>query len=176
MKKRILLISLIFVLLCAGTLFYLNSVFLPKKIKSLIVENLQELTGKKVNLGSLQFSLFKGLILGNLDIYEGERQLVNIKEASCTFLILPLLQKKIIIPKVRVKQAVILLVRKSDNNIDIPFLILPTQTLPKAPTEKPKEEQIMAPPPLKAAVPFTNKFSVTISSIFIKNSRINFQD
>lgn len=176
MKKKILLISLIFILLCTGSLFYLNSVFLPKKIKSLIVGNLQELTGKKVDLGSLQFSLFKGLVLGNLNIYEGERQLVNIKEASCTFLILPLLQKKIIIPKVRVKQAVILLVRKSDNRMDIPFLLLSTQTLPKAPVEKPKEGEVVAPSPLKAAVPSTKKFSVTINSIFIKDSRINFQD
>lgn len=176
MKKKILLISLIFILLCTGSLFYLNSVFLPKKIKSLIVGNLQELTGKKVDLGSLQFSLFKGLVLGNLNIHEGERQLVNIKEASCTFLILPLLQKKIIIPKVRVKQAVILLVRKSDNRMDIPFLLLPAQTLPKAPVEKPKEGEVVAPSPLKAAVPSTKKFSVTINSIFIKDSRIDFQD
>lgn len=176
MKKKILLISLIFILLCTGSLFYLNSVFLPKKIKSLIVGNFQELTGKKIDLGSLQFSLFKGLVLGNLNIYEGERQLVNIKEASCTFLILPLLQKKIIIPKIRMKQAVILLVRKNDNRMDVPFLFLPTQTLPKAPVEKPKEGEVAAPSPLKTAVPSTEKFSVTINSIFIKDSRINFQD
>ncbi|MEK6727197.1 MAG: AsmA family protein [Candidatus Omnitrophota bacterium] len=171
--KKIIVIIFLLILILAGATAYLNNAFLPQKIKSLIINNLQQATHKNVSLGALQFSIFKGLVLKNLNIYEGEKSVVNIKEASCTFLILPLLQKKIIIPKVKVKQAVISLVRKGDNTFNIPLLVaLPPQA---APIEKPQKEiQGLAAP--KAAVVPKKKFSVIVNSIAIKGARINFQD
>jgi len=105
MKKKIIITIFLLILLGVGATAYLNNVFLPQKIKSLIINNLQQATNRKVSLGALQFSIFKGLIFKDLNIYQGEKSIVNLKEASCTFLILPLLQRKIIIPKLRVKEA-----------------------------------------------------------------------
>src|SRR3989338_5033198 len=175
MKKKIIVIIFLFLLILAGVSAYLNNMFLPQKIKSLIINNLQQATRKRVSLATLQFSIFKGLVLKNLNIYEGEKSVVNVKEASCTFLILPLLQRKIIITKVKVKQAVISLERKSDNTLNIPIPIAPLPPIGAAPVETPQKE-IKGLAPHKAAVVPKKKFSVIVNSIAIRGSRINFQD
>lgn len=66
--KKIFIILLILFLLLAGGLVYLNKVFLPARIKALIVEGLKERTHKEVSLEGLSFSIFKGLMLRNLVI------------------------------------------------------------------------------------------------------------
>lgn len=167
MKKKVLLIFFIIILFVISSTVYLNNVFLPQKIKSLIIDNLTQLTQKRVILGSLQFSIFKGLVLRNLSLYEAEKPIVNIQEASCTFLILPLLQKKLIIPKVKVKNAVISLVRKSDNTLNTPVAPMPITA--------PKKEVTVLPAP-QAARPTEKKFSVIINNIIVRTSRIDFED
>ena len=119
MKKRIIFILLVLILLIAAGVIYLNSIFLPTKIKSLIINGLQETTGKQVSLGSLRFSIFKGLVLKELKVYDGRRTILSLKEGSCVFLIQPIFKKRIIIPLLRLKSPEIFLERRKDNTLNL---------------------------------------------------------
>lgn len=152
MKKILIIFLALFIILCAG-LIYLNRVFLPKKINSLIVSGLQEATQKKVGLQQLEFSIFKGLVLRNLTLSDGAKPLLSIKEASCRFLIPPLFKKRLIIPSVNIDSAVIFLERRQDNSFNLEELFRVSS--PKQPG---------------------SGFGIFVSRVKIKNSRIDFQD
>lgn len=137
----------------AGGIIYLNRVLLPTRIKSLIIDNLQEATQKKVALEELRFSIFKGLVLRDLKIYDDKRVIVSLKEGSCAFLILPVFKKRIIIPVLKLKSPEIFLERRKDNTLNLQDLF----PLRNKSTQKPK-------------------FNIFIYKIRATGGRINFQD
>lgn len=159
MKKRKLFRFIMFGLpllfiLCGIGLAYLNKVVIPVKIKSLIIQNIEGLTQKKVSLGSAQFNPFKGLILRKLIIYDSQKELISIKEASCTFLILPIFkEKKIFIPTIKIEEPKIFLERKADSTFNLLELI-----------------------PKKQLVETKQKFSIIISGIHLSGGHIDFKD
>lgn len=153
MKKKIAVIFFaLIIIIFAGTL-YLNKVFLPTKIKSLIVSSIEQQLKKRAELRNLEFSIFKGLVLRDLVLYDDADMLLNIKEVSLRFFIPPILKKKLIIPSLNLKRAELFLERRSDNAFNVGDLfgvLQPKQT--------------------------TSDFSVIISKIIVKDSRINFRD
>jgi len=92
--KKISIILLFLLILISGGIIYLNKVVLPVKIKALIIEAVEKQTGKRASLESVRFNLFKGLVLSGLNLYDGQKKLIGTKEASCSFLILPILKEK----------------------------------------------------------------------------------
>lgn len=153
MKKKIFLILILLIFAATCAIFYLNKVILPKKIKSLIINSLQEATQKKVSLNSVQFNIFKGLVLNGLIIHEAERQIISIKEASCTFLILPVFKGKVILNTVKLDSPVVSLKRFPDNTFNLTELFA---------RGKAKEEK--------------QKFEVFVRKLSVVNGRINFLD
>ncbi|TRZ96115.1 AsmA family protein [bacterium] len=113
MKKFILITVILLVILFSGVI-YLNKVILPTKIKSLIVTALKKQTRKDVTLKSLEFSIFKGLVLHDLVISEAENVILSAREATCAIFILPILKKQIIIPSINLKAPYIFLERRKD--------------------------------------------------------------
>ena len=119
MKKIIFTILIILVLSIFAGIFYLNEVVIPTKLKRLVTEEIEAVTGKKVLLQSLRFSIFKGVVLKGLVLYDDTNVLVNIKEASCMLLVMPVFRKEIIIPIIRLESPTILLERRADNSINL---------------------------------------------------------
>lgn len=159
MKKRtlkkiaIIFLSLLILISCA--IIYLNKFVLPVKIKALIIETVEKQTGKKAVLESVRFNLFKGLVLKELSLYEGQKKIIGAKEASCSFLILPILkEKKIIIPHIKIQSPYIFISREADNSINLMKLI---------PAQGKIEDKK---PPL----------SLIISGINILDAQVDFQD
>lgn len=157
-RKKIFLkifsILAILAILTAGGIFYLNKAVLPVKLKSLIIQTIETATGKKAGLEKVEFSLFKGIVLSGLELYDGSQKLIGIKEASCSFLILPILkEKKIIIPSIKITEPYVYLERRQDNTLNLLDLI------PKEPS--PGEKQ---------------QFSFIVSGIRVLNGRIDFLD
>lgn len=159
MKKRtlkkiaIVLLSLLALVSCA--IIYLNKVVLPVKIKALIIETVEKQTGKRASLESVRFNLFKGLVLKELNLYEGQKKIIGAKEASCSFLILPILkEKKIIIPYIKIQSPYIFISREADNSINLMKLI---------------------PAPEKAENK-NSPFSLIISGINILDADVDFED
>lgn len=158
MKKKTLrkILMILFLLLSTASIsvFYINKFVLPVKIKSLIIRHLEKETRKKVTLGSVQFNVLKGLILRNLSVWDGQRKLISFKEASFSFLILPVLrEKKIIIPSARIQEPVIFLERASDGSFNLQELM-------------PKQKDAATKP----------EFGLIISSLNLTAGRIDFQD
>ncbi len=153
MKKKLFLTLFILVLLIGGGIIYLNNVVLPVKIKSLIISRLQEATKKKVSLQSLQFHIFKGLVLRNLIIYDDNKTFLSLKDGSCAFLIPPIFQRRIISSSLRLKSPEIFLEGRKDGTFNIQDLF----------PEKAKQEA-------KA------DFSVSVYKVRLTNGNIHFQD
>lgn len=153
MKKKLLLALIVLILIISIGTVYLNKVILPTKIKALIILSLQEATGKKVTLESLQFNIFKGLVLKNLVIYDEQKTLARVKESSCSVFFLPIFRKQIIIPSLRINSARILLVRRSDNTFNIQDLFLK-----------------------KAPASGKRGFNLNIYRLSVRDSRISFRD
>ncbi len=153
MIKKILIIFIILVFLAAGGLIYLNSYFMPVRIKSVIIDGLRGQTGKEVTLGALSFSIFKGLVLKDLAIVDKEAQILKVKEASCGFLILPILKRAVIIPTLNIKSADIFLQRRKDGSFNIQELFV----------EKPAAAKKSA-------------FNIFARKLSIRDSAIRFQD
>lgn len=123
--KKVFIILSILVLLLAGGLVYLNRVFLPTKIKSLIVSGLQERTHKEVTLGGLNFSIFRGLVITNLLISDRQGVVAKIERASCGFLIFPVFKKTFIIPALKIESAFLFLERRKDKTFNLQELFSP---------------------------------------------------
>ncbi|MBM3249424.1 MAG: hypothetical protein FJZ09_01065 [Candidatus Omnitrophica bacterium] len=153
LRKKLLILFLVFVLLASIATIYLNSVILPTRIKSLIVARLKEATGKEVALYSLEFSVFKGLVLRDLLIYDEKQVFLSVKESSCTFLVWPIFKKAVIIPTVTFKSPRIFIERKSDNTFNLEEL------LPKAKAAGEKPE-----------------FNVYIYRVSVRNAYVQFKD
>ena len=151
--KRFIFIFIVLSVILGAAVVYLNQVILPAKIKSLVVSGLEEATHKKVGLAAIKFHIFKGLVLENLTIYDGEKTILHVKECSCTFLIPPIFKKKIVIPSLRIKSAYLFLERRSDSTFNIQELFF-------------KEP----------AAASRRKFSIFVSRINISDTKIHFQD
>ncbi len=119
MKKKLFFTLIILIALISAGIIYLNNVILPTKIKALIINSLQEKTREKVSIESLQFSIFKGLVLKNLVIYDDKIPMVSLKEGSCTFLIWPFFKKMIIIPSLSLKYPQVFLERRKDRTFNL---------------------------------------------------------
>lgn len=132
MKKTIIIISVFIILAVSAGLAYLNNVFLPRTAKSLIVKTIENTTQKKASLGSVRINIFKGIVLKDLVIYDNAAEIVSIKEASCIFWFWGLMQKKIVIPGINLRSALIYLQRRNDGSFNLADLFVPKEgTLPE---------------------------------------------
>lgn len=117
--KKFIIITLVLILIISSVIVYLNKVILPKKIKSLIITTIKEQTGKDATLKSLEFSLFKGLILNDLVITDKQNVILSTRQASCAVFIWPIFKKQIIIPSINLKAPYIFLERLSDGRFNL---------------------------------------------------------
>jgi len=157
MIKKLTIIFLILAILATGGIIYLNNVYLPVKIKSLIIKGVEDQTGKKVTLGSVQFNIFKGLVLRDLVVYDNDKALISLEEGSCLFLIPPIFKKKIIVPVLRLKKPWVFVERRKDNTFNLQDLFVKKSEAKPAPAKK-------------------DNFSFFIQRLNIVDADIRFQD
>jgi hypothetical protein len=151
--KKFIIIAIILILVISTGVVYLNKVVLPSKIQSLIVSTLKQQTGKNVTLQSLEFNIFKGLVLHDLVIADGQSVILSTQEASCTVFIWPIFKKQIIIPSINLKAPYIFLERRPDNSFNLQDFL----PLPGGAAKKPD-------------------FNVSVLKISVKSGNIVFQD
>lgn len=117
-------------MLAACFAWYIDKVFLPKKIKSLFVETIKTQTNREVSLESMHYNIFKGIIIKNLTIYDnaqyGKREFLNIEKISFNFLYFPIFkERRIFIPSLYVQSPHLLIEMENKNTwnfSDMPFL------------------------------------------------------
>jgi len=154
--KRLLIIFGIIVLLISGVIVWLNNFYLPRKVKSLIVDGVEEATGKRASLDSVKINIFKGLVLRNLIIYDDDKPLIAVKEISSSIIIPELFNKKIIIPVINLEYPTFFIKRGQDGSFNIAKLF-------SNPASEGKEKK-------------SKGFGVAVFKIDIDNGYINFED
>lgn len=130
MKKRIIIIFAVVIIGIMAGAAYVYRLVLSPKMKDMITGGMEQSTGKKVIIGSLDFNIFKGLIIKDLIIYDKNTAIINAKEASCVFLIQPLFNKQIIIPSITFRSPEIYIERRPDNSLNLAELFM-QQDIPK---------------------------------------------
>ncbi|MCK9432207.1 MAG: DUF748 domain-containing protein [Candidatus Omnitrophica bacterium] len=118
-SRRLIIAAIILFLSVFGTAVYLNKVFFPQKIKSMVVSALAEQTGRSVSIKSLEFSFFKGFVMEDLVISEGEKVVLSARRANCAIFIWPIFKKQIIIPGIRLSASYLFLQRRPDGTFNI---------------------------------------------------------
>src|SRR3989338_9836291 len=102
MKRKIILILFILAFAGATAFFYVNKVILPLKLKAVLIEKIQELSGRRVTVASVAFSLLKGFVVNDLTIFErdlGQTSFIHIPKLTFRILYLSILKdKKVVIP------------------------------------------------------------------------------
>jgi len=136
MKRKVIHIVLAaLLLLLAGGLYYVNKVVLPTFVQNKIVSGLSSITKGRVSLGKLRFNILRGLVASDLVLFDKDdpkKELCRVKEASASFLILPLLkEKKIILPSIKIDSLRLDLMRRKDNSLNISYLINKPEKNPK---------------------------------------------
>ncbi|MFH0940713.1 MAG: AsmA-like C-terminal region-containing protein [Candidatus Omnitrophota bacterium] len=158
MKRKIIFIVLAALLLgLAGSLYYVNKVLLPTFVEKKIVSGLSNIPKGRVTLGKLRFNILRGLVANDLVLFDKDdpkKELCSVKEASASFLILPLLkERKIIVPSIKLDSLRLDLIRRKDSTLNISYLI----NKPKTQTENKAPDFL-------------------VKSLSIKNSAITFTD
>lgn len=161
--KKFIIIALILSLIIFSGLVYLNKVFLPRKIKSIIISSLARQTRKNVTLGSLEFNIFKGLVLRDLVISDGQNVILSTREANCGIFIWPVFKKQIIIPSINLKSPYIFLERFKDGSFNLADLFSSRAAVINLPESKESKS-------------IKSEFSVSVYKINISSGRIVFQD
>lgn len=123
--KKILLFSFVLFLIGAVLyLIYLNETVLPEKIRAAVVDELSRATGKQVSLAYAKIDILKGLVLKDLKISDGNISILTSKKTVCSFLVIPLLKKQIIITSLKLESPEIFIERPSFfNKLSFPVTI-----------------------------------------------------
>ncbi|MBF0595591.1 MAG: hypothetical protein HQL22_11595, partial [Candidatus Omnitrophica bacterium] len=168
LKKTLLILAIIAVILSAG-IFYVNKVLLPVQVKGLVLKAAEDALNRKVSFDSLQFNLINGFVLNNFTIYSKENPaevFIHLDRASAQVLFPALLQKKIILPSVRIDNLSARVIRFNAHDWNFSDLLAPKPGVPAAapaPTAKPGQ----AP---------DAPMDVVISGLSINNARIKVTD
>ncbi|MFH1202090.1 MAG: AsmA-like C-terminal region-containing protein [Candidatus Omnitrophota bacterium] len=127
MKIKIILIILTVLLILGFWGFsYLNNVFLPKKLKSILIDALSGQLQRKAELGNLKFRLFKGIVIEGLKIFDvpprQDAVLLSVKSVNFNFLLIPFLKSKtVIIPSITIDSPSANIKLLADNSLNIPL-------------------------------------------------------
>lgn len=121
--KKFIIISLALLVLLSSGIVYLNKVLLPVKVKSMVVSAIEKQTGKKVILKSLEFNIFRGFVLQDLVIMDGQQVILSARQTNCVVFFWPIFRKQIIIPSINIRSPYIFLQRRKDNTFNLQELL-----------------------------------------------------
>jgi hypothetical protein len=152
--KRFLLILLALLFLSAlAYLAYLNETVFPQKIRAALIEGLEESTGKKVSINSARFDIFKGLVVKDMRVSDGDVTILSADRITSRFLIIPIFRKEVVVTSMKLEGARILAERLSYDTFNIAELFFK-----------------------KPITIFDGKTRLAISRIIVSDGDIVFQD
>ncbi|MFZ5800669.1 MAG: AsmA family protein, partial [Candidatus Omnitrophota bacterium] len=121
MKRLLALILFTLLVLSAGLILFLNSVYLPAKIRSIITASLAPQLNTQITFKDFNYSFFKGIVIKDLAIFPAnstaDKPLISAEEVYFQVLYLPIFRSKsIIIPSLKIDAATINITRFPDGN------------------------------------------------------------
>ena len=114
--KILVAIALVVVTLVIGLVVLAKIVITPERVKQTVLPIAEDALQRKVELGDISVSLFTGIELNDLKVYEkdGKDVFVGTKLVRLKYQLLPLLAMKVVIDEVRVESPRIRVVRTSN--------------------------------------------------------------
>lgn len=102
-KKILILAGAFIVLLFIGLSVFIKYFLTPDKVKSFLLPEAEQTLNRKVDLSTIQISLFRGIQVKDFVIKEadGKTDFITSKDFVFTFKILPLLSKKLVVEELR---------------------------------------------------------------------------
>jgi AsmA protein len=131
------------VILLIGALLVLATVLItPERVKETLLPLAEENIHRKIDLGDIEVSLFSGIEIHGLKLYEKNNQdvFVSTDMVRLKYQLLPLLAMKVVVDEVRLEKPSIRVVRLKDGQFNFSDL-----------TERPNSEASQADPPSKSA-------------------------
>ncbi len=118
--KLFAVLIFLFVVALIGLNFLVKSYLKEDRIKSLVIPRVEEALGRKVEIGRVRVSIFKGVVLENFVIKEsdGRTDFLRVGEFVLKYKLLPLLKKQIVISEVKVISPYIRIYRDSSGRFN----------------------------------------------------------
>ena len=138
MHKKIVLIFLLILTFLIGLLTYVNNVFLPIKLKEIIVHEASKKLNRPVAIESLYYVPLKGLVFKNVVIRDKAPQTEKIfsaQEISVSIFYIPLIfQKKVIIPSLVIDDPFVMISRERTGLWNFQDLFTPPERKTSSPS------------------------------------------
>lgn len=166
--KVIAALVVFFVVVVAGLSIFVRYYLTDERLQELIVPQAEKALGRQVSIGDIGVSLFKGVTVNDLVVKEagGEENFVSTGSFVLRYDLLPLLQQKIVVSEVLLKDPAIRVFRNEEGKFNFESLAL----LGKK--EREKETPAPSKSPGEAALPL----ALTVDKIKIENARFNLTD
>ncbi len=165
MKKFLKIAGLVIafiIVIAAGLSLFINAYFTSGRLTALIVPKIEQATGRKASIGSINISLFKGgVVLSDMALARrtGKGEFLSAKELVLKYRLLPLLKKQLVINRLYIDSPYIFIERAKDGTFNFSDL--------KERLEAGKKE---------GRSTGKKSFNVAIQGISIKNAQARFVD
>ncbi|MDA8240001.1 MAG: AsmA family protein [Nitrospiraceae bacterium] len=99
-----------------GLSFFVKSYLRGERLKALLVPRIEQVTGRGVNIDSIQVSLFRGIVVKGFSIRgkSGEGDFLSARSLVLDYRLLPLLKKELIIEKLELESPSVRIEKKKD--------------------------------------------------------------
>ena len=143
--KRVIIIICAVIFFLTATTFYLNRVIFPQLIKKIAIERIEEAIKRKVDIGTIHFNWFKGIIIDKIKVYEKDSNdavFAQADQVSFGIIFFPGFKHyKITIPFINVRSPSIHLIRTGENTWNFSDLYTPPTPSTSAVTPSPAKDQ-----------------------------------
>lgn len=168
MKKplKIAIIVLVFLLvLIAAASLLVRSYLAPERMRTLVLQIVQQSLAREAAIGEINVSLFRGIVVRDFEIHEKDASatFIKTKEFILTYKLLPLLTGKLVIDRLSMADAEIYMKANPDGTYNFSDLIRKDQP-PTPPDDKEKEKA--------AGLPV----ALNVHDITIKNAKLGYTD
>ncbi len=118
--KIALALFLVVVLLIGGLTFFAKSYLTDERIRTYIVDTAEKSLGRKVGLGAIQVSIFKGISVKDFEIKEkaSETPFVKAESFVLKYQLLPLLSKSLVIDELQLVNARLRVQKNADGTFN----------------------------------------------------------
>jgi|GEM_PF-5597234 len=169
MKKKLTLPLLLIAILGLGFLIAnlaLNYFLSEERLRVMLIEPAEAQLGRKVDIDSINVSLFSGITIDKIAIHGKEpgEKFLSIDAFRLTYQLIPLLQKRLVITEILIDQPTINLTRNAMGVFNFADLSLESKNI--EPENLPPEEQAIEPLPL----------TLVFDKITVNNANLTFTD
>lgn len=158
--KIILVVVAVLVVLSAGAFLLVKSYLTEERLRALVVENAEKSLNRQVSLGAVNLSLFKGIVVRDLEIKEKDARSAFLKtrEFAVSYRLLPLLSKRLVIDRISLIDPTVRVTKNPDGTFNF-------SDMAKAAPEKERKETA-------AGLPL----SLNVERISVENARLTYAD